>query len=546
MNLENKKLWLNEAMLQFEKKLHKGKLNIINSSAGSGKSTFIFREFLNESYKYVEGLKKTKKIYKANLNKVLYICDTNMLKSSILQENQDITKILEKDDLKEAMTSKTFDDLLKNNTGHIKVITYSTLGWLLKQSGSQYIILNYLEVLILDEMQNLFKYANRFDTEENGQVYTTVIKYLPSLVNNMLVVALSATTGRIHSGLREMGVNTNTIFNYDELKEIRKYKEEMKIPCKFLINEVKRIGLAKDFLDKHNYKVFIYTNTIKVSEKYKQQLERYGLKAEWLCSINNTIMNEDGEIIPKMNESQLSIREQLIKYGTLPDDLDVIIVNSGYETGWNLRDERVQVALIDSNDIGTQIQARNRIRHDIVLLTVTEMTDDDGTILEYDQYRNIHRTDNAVSNSFLPIELDEKYLGVKLSNEDKKYLVDRYAIIHLDKQEANWKTFKKDLEMYDYIVDTTNKGTFIYTKEQYNSLKSKKDVNALNEKFINWINTEWDKKRITCQDVMDMLDIGRKSFDKLITDADIENYLKDNRYKIGTIKGSKTKYLFKY
>jgi hypothetical protein len=542
----SEELWLNEAMLEFNKKLYKGTLNIINASAGSGKSTFIFREFLNESYKYVDNLKKIKKIYKAGLDKVLYVCDTNMLKSSILQENEGITKVLQKDDLKEAMKTKTFDEILKNDVGHIKVITYSTLGWLLKQEGSRYIILNYLEVLIMDEMQNLFKYANRFDNEENGKVYGTVISYLPQLVNNLLSVALSATTSRIYNGLREIQLNTNTIFTSEELKKIRKYKEEFKLECKFLINEIKRMGVYKEYFDKHQYKAFIYTNTIKVSKKYKQQLEKYGYRVEWLCSINNTVINEDGEVIPKMNENQLCIRDDLIKYGTLPDDLDVIIVNSGYETGWNLRDERVQVAFIDSTDFGTQVQARNRIRHDIKQLIVTSIVDDDGKVFEYDQYRQLHWMEYTIGNSFFNIELDEKYLGVKLSKEDKKYLVDRYAIIHLDKKEASWKTFKKDLEMNDYVVEVANNGTFIYTKDQFENLKSKKEVSSLNEKFIAWLKDEWDKKRITCQDIMDMLDIGRKSFDKLIADAEITNYLKDNRFKIGTIKNSKTKYLMKY
>ena len=33
-------------------------------------------------------------------------------------------------------------------------------------------------VFLMDEMQNLFKYANRFDNEENNKPYTTVINNL--------------------------------------------------------------------------------------------------------------------------------------------------------------------------------------------------------------------------------------------------------------------------------------------------------------------------------------------------------------------------------
>jgi len=541
----NKGLWLNEAMIKYNKMFHKGVLNILNAPAGCGKSTFIFKEFLEESYKYVEQIKNTKRYYKTNLNKVLYVCDTNMLMSSILQESKGITKILEKNDLITAMKDKSFEDILNDDIGYVKVITYSAFGWLLKQDASRYIILNHLETIIMDEMHNLFKYANRFDNDENGNPYKTVIEYLPTLIKDILVVSLSATTGRIYSGIRELNLNTNTVFRLDEREKIRRYKEKIKHECKYIINEIKKLCLYKDFIDKHNYKVFIYTNTIRMSKKYKQQLEKYGYKAEWLCSLNHTKVNEDGEIIPIMNEYQLKVRQGLLEKGMLPDDLDVIIVNSGYETGWNLRDERVQLVYIDSTDEDTQIQARNRIRHDILQLVYTAIVDEEGKVLEYNQFREKIFNGIQLKESFLSIKLEEKFLGKKLTKADKDYLVDKYAIVQFDKKEANWKTFKKDLEINNYIVHNTNNGTYIYAKEDFEKINKKGVVN-LAEKLINWLESEWDKKRITCQDVMDILDIGLKSFNKLIQTEAIINYFKEQRYTIGTIKGSKTKYLMKY
>ena len=543
------KLWLNEAIIKFNKKFHKNVLNILNAPAGCGKSTFILEEFLTESYKYVEHLKNTKECYQTDLNKVLYVCDTNMLKSSILQENKDkgITKILEKGDLKKAMEGRSLKKMLNNETGEIKVVTYSTLGWLLQQPGSRYILLNHFKVILMDEMQNLFKYSTSFDTEENGKPYGTVINYLSTIAQKLLLIALSATPERIYSGVRELSMLATIIFSSKELEQIRSYQQKYTIKCNYLINKIKEIGINKKYFDEHKYKVYIYTNTIRMSIKYKKQLEKYGFKAEWLCSINNKTINEDKEIIPTMNEYQLSIRNKLLKDGTLPDDLDVIIVNSGYETGWNLRDERVQYAYIDSKDEDTQIQARNRIRHNIIQLIYTVITDKEGRIFEYGRYRELMWTEETMHNSFLQIELDSKYLGKKLFNHEKYDLVDMYAIIQIDKKEANWKSFQIDLEHNNYVMDKTPKGTYIYTKEEFEKIeKSRREVIKVDELFINWLENEWDKKRIARQDVMDQVDIGIKSFKKLIKSDKIIKYFKDHRYKISAIKDCETIYLMKY
>ena len=113
--MSKEKLWLSEAMLQMNKKLKKHTLNIINSHAGSGKTKFIFDNFLEESYKYVDDIGQ--KCYISNLDRVLYVCDTTMLKSSVLQEAEGFSKILEKGDLIKA--KKHYLDIILLYTGYM-------------------------------------------------------------------------------------------------------------------------------------------------------------------------------------------------------------------------------------------------------------------------------------------------------------------------------------------------------------------------------------------------------------------------------------------
>jgi len=336
------------------------------------------------------------------------------------------------------------------------------------------------------------------------------------------------------------------LFNSKELKEIRAYKNGAIQRCSNMMNEIKRLGTMRSYIKEHDFKVFIYTNTISMSKKYKDQLQKYGYKVEWLCSINNKTVNDDNEIIPTMNDNQLKLREKLLQDGILPDNLEVIIVNGGYETGWNLRDKKVKYVMVDSKDYDTQVQARNRVRQDISFFVYTVITDEEGRIFEHNQYRELIWTDATLGSTYIGIDLEEKYLGKKLTSDDRKYLVDMYASIHFDKKEATWNTFKKDLEANLYYVHTTSNGIYIFNEEQHKKIKLKKAVNGMNDMFITFLESEWDKKRITCQDVMDILDIGRKSFEKIIKDEEIIKYFKEKRYKVGTIKSSKTKYLMKY
>lgn len=485
MNNNNEKLWLNEAMKEFNKKLDRNVLNIMNAHAGSGKSTFIFEEFLRDSKQYVNGLSYN---YTDNLDRVLYVCDTTMLKSSILKETDGITKILEKNDLKQAMKDKTLENILEGDIGDIKVITYSTLGFLLQNKASRTILLKYYNCIIMDEIHNLIKYTYKFDTETN-KTYGIILEWLPTMLNerNLLILALTATPYNIYYPLQKLKVMYRTMFHTNELKQIRRYIDEHHGICRNSINYIKVIGINYDWIKNKDYKILIYTNTKSVAEVYKKLLISYGYNVEWLCSINN---KTDNEIT--MNESQLELRDTLLTTGILPNDLDVLIINGAYETGWNLRDDKVQWVLIDSTRYDTQIQARNRVRHDIKMLLTKEAIDSDGQLIEYDTFKNEHPTGVYYSTPSIAQFMEDEYINIKLTKEDKQYLVNRYGMIPHDKHKATWQTFKSDLERANFKVITNNKGTFILHKDDdFKTIikESKKNMkNNDNEELYNYLN----------------------------------------------------------
>ena len=497
---KNNKLTLTEAMEQYNKKFKKGAINLINAHAGAGKSYFVFNSLIDNTYKFVEELEHGDN-WSNQLNRILYVCDTSMLQDSTLAENKKAIK-LKNGSLIEAR------DKGGNIKGEIKVLTYSKLGALLKSQSCNNIILNNFKCIIFDEIQNLFTYCNKYNVDRvtntyTDGTYTTVLDNLKDISKNVLCIGLSATPGVIHR-FREINNDFDfgcirTIFNKQELATIRSSNFKP-IYTNCIMNQVKTLNYSK----LNGRKIYINTNTIKKSKEYKKYFESVGIKAEWLCSINNGEVvknidengNEIEEFIPTMTKYQLSLRDRLLNgideqgtsKGTLPDDLDVIIVNSGYETGWNLKDDKVQICFIDNINEDYQVQARNRIRHDIDILIVKGLYDNDGIVLEKGQYGKLIEKKTLIDSGryrtykiIVPTikDIDEKYIGIKLDSKLKKELVYKYAVKGLNTN-VNFKSLSADLIKKGYIVKSyKNDGTYIFKDGIEVKKDSKKEVKKM-------------------------------------------------------------------
>ena len=485
-----KDLYLTEAMKFYKKKFKNNSLNIINSHAGSGKTNFIFNEFLNNTCNYVDCIKES---YIHDLGSILYICDTVMLKESVLNDNKDITKVLEKNDLKRVMDS---NNLQKNNK--IIVITYNSLGFLLKNESSRYIINKYFKCIIMDEIHNLFKYHYRYKEKENT-FYNDLINNLNTLIRNknIITIGITATPFTMYYSMEQCGICVwNTLFNYNELQHIKRYKADEHIFCKYPINIIKLMAVDPDNFKKYYNKGLIYTNTINIAKKYKQILIDGGLKAEYLCSLNSN----------KMNDTQKMIRKFVIENKRLPDNIDILIINGAYETGWNLENDtnEIQFIMIDTSYYNTQVQARNRVRHDIKSLYTREIVDKDGIPYEKDKYKELHIYDNyKIYNPVIENYIDKSYINRKLTKEDKQYLVSKYGSIPYNKSKATWQTFKNNLNKYNSAlkVVTCRKGTYIIKKEDNlkDILKRGKDNMNNDNELIKYlesiINTKLNKQQ---------------------------------------------------
>ena len=164
----HEKLWLNEAMDKYNKKFKKGHLNIINSPAGSGKTSFIFKHFIEKHKQY--GVEKLR------LNKIIYLCDTSNM----------VRKICKNNSCRE-YNSKTMDlriiksDNALGTMNKITVMTYAMLGNLLRYTDNKEAIFN-SDIIIFDEVHQIISYSYKFDSE-NDKNYENVLDIISRLKN---------------------------------------------------------------------------------------------------------------------------------------------------------------------------------------------------------------------------------------------------------------------------------------------------------------------------------------------------------------------------
>lgn len=553
------KYFLSDYLLHKNIKLQQGYINLINAPAGSGKTTFVFKELINNTYKYLDysaGHPDVDKkfmdgyTFDCDLDRIIYICDTKMLKDKTLDKYKNITTIFKDNFFKRVKNDITLLDRFQNNK--ITVMTYKQFGWCLGIKNIRDFISENIHLIVMDEFHNLFYYNNKFKSDKDHS-YQNIINNLSSLAMNHLLVSLTATPYYANKEM-ESTEDYNTpyiyriILNNDDLKEIRQYENKFLNQILNPVNDIKWLCLHKDDVNKikNGNKVLIYSEKIITCNKYKNMLINSGYKVE-------TLFTEK-----KLNDEQKKLRQYLIKNEKYPDDLDILIINKAYEGGWDIKDNRVQFVIIDSYNPTVITQVRNRCRFDIEKLVyamkeVRIMHDpyitDDGYYRMYIEMNKDGKTYHSyISNNYtIKFTLEDKYIGYKLP-KDKSELIEKYGSYD-ERKQCNWTTFKKDLIRNGYYTKQVNKGTYIFKEGCPEIIKdSKKEIKKMKELdiFINYIENQWDKKRIACNDIMDILDLGRKSWNKLINDEETLNYLKNNRIKIGVIKGGNTKYMFKY
>lgn len=373
------KLYLSEIFE--EEKVEFSINNLILSPVGSGKSYFM------------ESLMSKNE-------KVLLLVSTSSLKRKFLVCEDD----------------KEF--FYKKNGAEVTVMTYSEFGLRIKFSTKY---AKEFDLILCDEIHSLPLYQSYNDSAS----LLVAIHYLFSIHSGQRKYYFTATTEYIDllKTKAEGILDEVTTFDYLKHPKIRKY-----IPLSsYKINGVEQVRphlrARKESFEYFGHKIFAFCKTIESQIRLKEICEEEGFKAQAYWSVNNEEK--------LMTEDQIAEADKMIETGMLPDNYDVIIINSAMQEGWDLKDERVKLAIMNTINETEFVQALGRIRRNIDVLVYRVNGDEEPDIY---------------------VKFPTELLGKHLDNETRENLATSLGVRDGKGRILSWRSISKVLVKQGYSV----------------------------------------------------------------------------------------------
>ena len=386
-----------------EKNITTSQINLIECPCGAGKTTWVLDYIARNYYNTMTGFD-----FINNASKVLYIIDTRNNREKVMNEYMERIDEMYDDDFlfKPYLDEMTFKKVI---SGGITIETYAYVSVKAKQEPSYF---QQYELIICDELHTAFKF-------EHNKPF---LNSLPFITESKIVIAISATPRLIYGNYHEVV--------YDVLG---KHKHQLQNYEQDTIEEFMDISLYLETNRFFGEKTLIYTQRITDEENIKTLCQNLGYKVEFICSESNE----------KFKSQQQRLKDYLIEFEEIPEELDVLIVNATFETGLNLRN--VDNVICNSTDEDTNTQALGRARCDVKL------------------YAHKYTTESEYNEQKI-YNLIESYAGQKLFKEQQQELFDGlYELGICSKRKEKLNTMKA---INKWLMDNLNcEYEFISKKE---------------------------------------------------------------------------------
>lgn len=396
----NRKRYLGEIIQEEKPKF--GKSNLILAPVGSGKSYLIEKQLIPKNFK----------------GKALYLTSNTALKDSLCPDDNE----LRKKNASEGKSVRFFTSSNKSKFGDkpysVHVMTYYEFGTKVKMPHETFT--DDFEIIFCDEIHSLPKYLSYKNSFELG----IALYWLTQERENKTIYYFTATKESIDELEKQTPgyFQKAKVFNYLDRPDIRRYIAN----STYYINHISQLRphlrARLESFNYYGYKALAFTRLVGEQEKIKDIAELEGFKPIVLWSINRP---------EKMNEEQLRVRDILLRTGFIPEPYNMLIINGSMQEGWNLYDDKVTLAILDTLDVTEQVQALGRIRHDVDFL--------------------IKKTKDENAGKF--IEIPDSYINTPLTSQDKVTLCEELYILDGKGRLRKWPTIRKYLIESDYEVE---------------------------------------------------------------------------------------------
>lgn len=304
--------------------LQAGKLNIIKSPTGSGKSYF--------------ALTAIPQTLTDATHRLVYLIDTINGKEQILNNYHAQRDYM--DWVNETSHHFLYFDKECEPVGEsVVVITYAKFGKILEEHPNFH---EYFDYIICDELPSLFKFEHY---SEQPNSHTIAHKGIERAVQNghTIVVALSATPDSIAKMFNAPCYTVpfdDTDLKHYETKEIIPYTN-----LSYLLTTLDGSETGICYVSR-------ISDMIRLEEESRQE----GLHPVSIWSIRN-------EAHP-MTQEQMDVRNEILENFTLPSKYNFLIINASSETSIKIKSP-IDYVIVHSKNEDTQIQVRGRVNSDL-------------------------------------------------------------------------------------------------------------------------------------------------------------------------------------
>lgn len=396
----NDKLYLGELIKQDNVKFKTN--NLILAPVGSGKSHLIENMLIPEGFK----------------GKALYLTSNSALKDSICPESSESRRYLASKGKSRGFFTSGNKSKFGTSDYSVHVMTYHEFGKKIESPHQNFT--DDIDLVFCDEIHSLPTYKSYDKSAELDRAMRWLFLKYP----DKQIFYFTGTHERLYELERKVPgyLSAVTTYDYSEHPKIRRYVASTTV----MITHIEQLRpLLKSKLESFNYegsKGLAFTRFIEEQKKIYEIAKSEGFKPIMLWSIHNEV---------KMSEEQLRVRDFVLKSGFIPEPYNILIINSSMQEGWNLEDNMMRLAILDTLDLTEQIQSLGRIRKDIDLV--------------------ICKT-NGEDESEESIEIPSKYLNRNLTSEDKTALYIEMNVINKQGKVSKWPTIKKRAEDSGYII----------------------------------------------------------------------------------------------
>ena len=370
-----------------------GKINLIEANTSAGKTYFALN---------------TLPQWAGTPEKVLYLIDTI---NGELRLRQNIVAISRLDyELANYGEKEGWGEPIACARGKMPVMTYAGFGAEIKNAGIPF--WEKFEYIVCDEIQNLVNYQKMNGSKENLERAEKMLMEI-AREGKAKIIALSATPQKAREHFGDLCWNVP--FDSSCLISYETASTETYASAQSLLLQVRgKTGI-------------LYTERIESMKKLISFAREQGIRADGFWSIR-----EETQAKHPMSEEQFALRKAVLEQETIPENIDLLVINASSETCIKIQGEKrkVDYMIIHHTNEETQTQVRGRYCGDLPKLYL-----------------------HSTTLNPMEIVVPASYLGRKLFDEDKKALCRTLNLTNPKGGYYKWRKVSSLLEEGNYSLE---------------------------------------------------------------------------------------------